>query len=234
MYRIAICDDELHCRTEIAKMTEDILRIEGIPCNISEFESGPELLAAISSGREFHVLLLDVIMEELDGMELAAALRRQEDKTSVIFISCNLEMALRGYEVGALRYLSKPLARERLQEALLFCYQTIQEKREILLPTEKGQRRISLSDLVYAEAQGRNVELQLVNERESVSMKISELETMLSEKQFVRCHRAYLVNLAYIQYIRCYEIELKNGDSLPVSRQRFLFTKQRLVDYLEA
>ena len=58
-------------------------------------------------------------------------------------------MALRGYDVSAARYLAKPLQTERLREALLYCYKTFCEKKEILLPTEKGQSKLAPSSILY-------------------------------------------------------------------------------------
>ena len=84
---------------------------EGLACSVSTYESATALLDAIQGGAQFHILLLDVMMEGLDGMELAAALRELGNSTAIIFISSNREMAMRGYEVSAARYLAKPIQR---------------------------------------------------------------------------------------------------------------------------
>lgn len=60
-----------------------------------------------------------------------------------------------------------------------------------------------------------------------------ELEALLPQTQFVLCHRAFLVNLAYAKYIRCYEVELQNGLLVPVSKHRYAETKQKLIQYLK-
>lgn len=92
---IAICDDEsLDCQ-RIATLTEKILRDEKLPCEVSCYSNGAELLSAVRGGVKFQILLLDVIMDGLDGIELAAALRELGDNTAIIFISVNREMAMR-------------------------------------------------------------------------------------------------------------------------------------------
>ena len=139
---IAVCDDELIDRQQASTLTNEIMETEGLTCSVSLYESATSLLTAIQGGAQFNILLLDVMMEGLDGMEFAATLRKLGDSTAIIFISSNREMALRGYEVSAARYLAKPLREEQLREALLYCYKTFCEKKEILLPTTKGQRRI--------------------------------------------------------------------------------------------
>ncbi len=231
---IAVCDDDDPDCRQIARLAGEILDGEGFSCTISTYASSTELLDVISSGTEFSVLLLDVLMEELDGMELAARLREQKKRTAIIFISCNREMALRGYEVDALRYLAKPLDRERLREALLcFCQRQL-EQRDILLPTADGQRRISLPDILFAETWGRGVRLAMTSGQVEINLKISELAAILPQREFVLCHRTILVNLSHVQSIRHCELELTTGDVLPVSKYRQRTVEGMLLRYLDA
>ncbi|MDD6188741.1 MAG: LytTR family DNA-binding domain-containing protein [Clostridiales bacterium] len=230
---IAVCDDEACDRQQIAGLVNETMLEEGLSCRITSFESGTGLLSAIQNGAQFQILLLDVMMDGLDGMELASALREKGDYTAIIFISSNREMAMRGYEVEALRYLAKPVDRARLREALMFCCRTRLEQKEILLPTASGQRRILLSDLIYAETWERGVRLILKDGQTETGMKISELAAMLPERQFVFCHRTILVNLAFIQSIRYCELELKSGAALPVSKYRQSEIRKQLMRYLE-
>lgn len=231
---IAICDDESTDRQQAADLTHKIMETEGLACDLSSYESATALLTAIQNGTQFHILLLDVMMDGLDGMELAAALRELGDSTAIIFMSTNREMALRGYEVSAARYLAKPLREEQLREALLYCYKTFCVKKEILLPTAKGQRRIPLSDILYVEAMERVTRLVLTDRLEEVSMKFSDWPALLPERQFQPCHRSYLVNLEHIAYIRSRDLELTTGEVLPVSRYRVEDLQKRFVAYLRS
>lgn len=118
MFYIAICDDEQMDREQIQKLTQKICESEAIPIKIVCFENAQELFLSIrSGGGDYHLLLLDIIMPEQDGMALARQLRQQEIKTSLIFISNSREMALKGYEVNAQRYLVKPIDESLLREA---------------------------------------------------------------------------------------------------------------------
>lgn len=135
---IAICDDEPKDLAEIESITKELLQTEDISCGISKFGDAASLRSEIEGGTSFDILLLDVMMECLNGMELAAALRKQGHDASIIFISSNREMALLGYEVSAVRYLAKPVQRAKLQEALLHCCRKQFAQKEILLPTSEG------------------------------------------------------------------------------------------------
>lgn len=229
---IAICDDEPDDLNELEDMTKELLEANKIFCGISRFGDAVSLLSSIENGAKFDILLLDVMMKNLNGIELAASLRSQGNDASIIFISTSREMALSGYEVSAARYLAKPVQREKLQEALLYCFRTRLAQKEILLPTTDGQRRIVISDLIYIEPWNRGTRLVLVSGECRTGAKISELERMLPKERFAFCHRTLLVNLAYVQSIRYCELTLKNGQTLPVSKYRQAQLKESLLRYL--
>ena len=95
--RLAVCDDEPAFCDQIVEWTREILQQERIEADIDRFESARALLKAMEAGASFSILLLDVVMDGMDGMALAAALRAQGQRMPIVFISNNREMALRGY-----------------------------------------------------------------------------------------------------------------------------------------
>lgn len=231
-FHIAVCDDEPSDLREIAALARKILKEEKEPNRFSLYHGGGELLSAVRDGAKYHLFLLDVMMDDMDGMELARRLRDMGDDTAIIFISSNREMALKGYEVAAVRYLEKPVRPEQLQEALLFCRKKIYEKKGILVPASRGQRRIPLSGILYGEALEREVSLHLINGQETLAMKFSDFTALLPHGQFALCHRSYVVNLASVAYIRSRELELATGDILPVSKYRRKQVEEAFLDYL--
>lgn len=232
--QLAVCDDGALDRAQIGRMAGELLREENIAAQITCYDSAAALLSAIRAGKAFDILLLDVMMEGMDGMELAAALRAGHEDAAIIFISSNREMALRGYEVSALRYLAKPVEREKLREALLYCAASREKKRPLALPTASGgQSRVDPSAIVYVEAWERGVRLDLGAEKLEVKIPISQFAAMLPEGQFAYCHRTLLVNLAYVRHIRFYELELSSGERLPISKYRYPQLKSEFLGYLK-
>lgn len=229
---IAICDDVKEDRIQVANITEEILKSVEIPCSITGYDSAKALLDGIHSGAQYSILLLDVMMDEQNGIELARLLRAGHDKTDIIFISTNLEMAMCGYEVNAARYLAKPIDRDKLKEALLYCYEKWREKKEILIPIDQGLHRISFSDIQYVEAYDRGTLFMLSGELMRSRLKLSEVETMLSESLFFQCHRGFIVNLSSIKGIRCYEFVLKSGLTIPIGKARYNECYKRFVNFL--
>ena len=232
-FNIAVCDDEPNTLEIIAGMTKQICEEESIRPNISCFESGRELLDAISGGKSYDLLLLDVMMPQQDGMELAQLLRKDSFDGSIVFISSNREMALRGYEVSAARYLAKPIEEERLREALLYCFAQVQTSRELLVPVNGGTQRFRTEEIMYIETQGRGCRVVREQGVCVTAMRISEFEEKLSDSGFIRCHQGFLVNMRFICVVRAAEVELMNGDCIPVSKHRTQEVRKQFFSWME-
>ena len=231
---IAVCDDLRTDRERAVDLAQRILSREGLLCRIDAFDSGKALLSAIQGDASYDILLLDVMMDALSGMALAAELRRQGDKTAIVFISSNREMALQGYEVSAVRYLAKPVDEIKLTEALLHCYQDLQEKKEILIPTDHGQYRISLCNIQFIESYDRGTKFVLTDETVETKLRFMDAQATLLRTAFIQCHRTYLVNMAQVKRIRPYEFELKSGVRVPISKYRYSEVNDRFFDYFSS
>ena len=202
VFKIAICDDEPNDLHLLIEKTERVLEREKIPYEILPFESAQMLLEDMEKGKEeYHLLILDIVMDGLNGMELAAALRRQGEHVCVIFVSANREYALMGYEVEAARYLAKPVDEEKLLEGILYCRGKCLRKKELLVNTGKEMRRIPIHKLAFVETNGKGALLTAEGEKIKCRMSISELEQELEHLDFCRCHQSFLVNLSYVEEI---------------------------------
>ena len=232
-FYIAVCDDEQADRKYITKMTDTICKKEEIPSEIFCFASAEELLQAMQNGKQYDLLLLDVVMPAQGGMEVARKLRKNEMETPIVFISSNREMALQGYEVDATRYLAKPVNEERLREALLFCYGQRQKSKELLLPIYGGIRKVAPKDICYIEIIGRKCRIRQEKEEWDTSLSIEELEEMLLNQGFVRCHQSFLVNCRYVRDFRTSSMELTDGRSVPVSKHRIKEVREAFFEYMK-
>ena len=232
LLQIAVCDDIEADANAVSKMTKELLLRMQYPCVIHEFKEAKELLGQIKNGVQYQLLLLDVVMEEMNGIELAAELRKKGRDTSIIFMSTNRDMALLGYEVSAARYLAKPVQEEKLQEALDYCLKCWNNKKEMIVPTTRGQQKISLSDIRYVEAHERGSHIVLDGEVVKTKLKFSEITSLLPQSGFIQCHRAYVVNVAQTKRIRPYEFEMKSGEIVPISKYRYSEVNRLFVECL--
>ena len=158
-------------------------------------------------------------------------MREIGDNVDIIFISSTAEYALDGYRVQALRYIKKPVDIDTLREALLI---SVSKHSFIggLTVSSKGQTfTIDFKDVLYIESCRRDIDIHLTDKIITTHMKISDIERLLPEKDFFRCHRSYIVNFTYMEAIERYQITMKNGDILSVSQQLYSDTKSRFSNH---
>jgi DNA-binding LytR/AlgR family response regulator len=188
----------------------------------------------------YDLLMLDVRMPRLDGLELARLLLRFSDPPSVVFVTAYDEHALEAFEVRASDYLLKPPSADRLGETL----ERVQESRSAnraptddlsTVPVELNgtTRMVERSDIAWVEAQGDYVRLHAVGgANHLVRLPISLLAERWADYGFVRIHRGYLVSIRHIT-----ELSSEAGAStvrvgqteLPVSRRHNRELRDRLV-----
>lgn len=185
-YRMAVCEDDETVREGICGFCDRILTEEQIPHQIAAFSSAEELEACLAENRgsdepAFHLLILDILMGEKTGMELAMELREEDDATGIIFITGCEEYMGMGYDVQAIQFLVKPLNWEKLKKALLNDWR--KKGRQDLLLIKKGRQslQLPLSGILYAEADGNHgIRIILKEGEESFPVSLSELEEMAS------------------------------------------------------
>ena len=229
MFRVAICDDEATSLQLNKLLTEKILQEEGINYEIETFTDMESMTATVTKpGQSFDVLLSDILATGMNGIEAAEKLRQVGDKLDIIFISTTAEYALEGYRVQALRYLKKPVDVEKLREALLQAHQKRAHKGGLSVTSEGKVYNINFKDILYIESNARDIELVLKYRKLVSHGKISDIEKLLPEDRFFRCHRSYIINLTEIDTIERYQATMKNGDVIPISQQQYTETKNRL------
>lgn len=233
-YHIAVCDDDPQLLLKLEHLTETILSEENIPFQVTCFQDSIRLLEEIMAHpKEYQLILLDILMETLDGMVLAERLRQSKVDIPIVFISSTSDFALRGYEVQAHRYLLKPVEKDKLKDAVLSCYNSYKEEKVIVLKCGNVFKKIAFAAIYYLEIKGHVLKVYLQNDTViTVSMKMAEAESRFPQNQFFRCHQSYMVNLAYIENISRYQITLISGTVIPVSKSRYMETRQVLLDYL--
>ncbi len=233
-YRLAVCEDDQIVRDGICRFCGETLTEENIAHEIASFSSAEELEAFLETGEQgFDLLVLDIKLEEKNGLELAKEVRRRNDRVSILFITGYEEYALAGYEVQPVHFLLKPLDWEKLREILLKDWRQKHRAQTVLL--EKGRRKIRLAvhSILYVETDGSHG-VQIILEDGSVKFPagMGELEGMLPKGQFVRCHNSYIVNPGRVQECTRQSFYLDDGEhKLPVSRKYLNACQKAFVSY---
>ena len=124
MYRVALCEDDAHCSVELETVCRAIFDKLMIEYELDVFDSSEAFLHAFSEEhRRFDLMLLDIVMAQPNGMELAQRIRREGAEGAIVFVTSNRDYALQGYDVGALHYLMKPVDQAVLERVISADYQ---------------------------------------------------------------------------------------------------------------
>ena len=231
--RVLVVDDELLARKRLLRLLSGMPEVEVV----GEAEDG-ETAAAMLAEEPVDVVLLDIQMPGISGLELSALL--DEDAGSVVFCTAHPEHALDAFGVGAADYLLKPVDAGRLREAL----DRVRKRREapvagdgsvgrLALPTRRGVRLVDRSALRSAVFDGTILRVQLAEENLLVDWTLRHLEDCLGGGPFLRVHRRALVNLDRVDVLENLETggylaHLDVGKPVQVSRQVARELRRRL------
>ena len=162
MLRIAICDDEQEAVESHKKAVEAALGLCRAVGEIITYTRSDNLFCDIvEDGFHFDLILLDIEMPGMDGMELARLLRGKGDRTEIIFVTGIPDYAPEGYDLEAVSYLVKPVKRERLCTALDRAREKAGRRNAILAPVCAGElERIYVSDISFLEGAGHETILR--------------------------------------------------------------------------
>ncbi len=232
MVNIVICENDKNDQEFVKAKVVEILDDLDIEYEIKVYNSGDDLLEGYDKYTD--IILLDIQMDGLDGMETARKIREFDDNVEIIFITSFVEYALEGYEVNAYRYLLKPVKDENLRTSLINCLNDRNfVKRSIVIKEGDTRIKISLKDIMYIEVQGNDITVHTLKDTYRTKGTMSNFETEINSNMFVRCHKSYLVNLEYIKSIKRYTSILVNDEEVPLSRNKYKEIKDRFFEMIE-
>jgi len=243
--KVVIADDETPARSRVRDLLEDCASSFPIEL-VGEAASGRELLSLLGK-TPADVVLLDIRMPEMDGLEAAQHLLKFPEPPSVIFTTAYNDHALKAFELHAVDYLVKPIRLRRLHDALtraraitplsLDVLQRIApEPRKHLSAQERGKvMLIAVSDIRYLRAELKYVTVRTAAREHLVEESLSRLEQEFTDR-FVRIHRSCLVAKEHITGFEKDSMEagesrwtvMLNGldEKVPVSRRQQHIVKE--------
>ena len=234
--RIAVCDDEREIREDVGQKIGRFLP----EAEVCLYESAEQLLAEKNMP---DILFLDIKMSGMSGMELAEKLRSRDKDVTIIFLTALEEYVYRAFDVGAFHYLLKPVDAVKFYEVLKKAADECRRIREaagqpeecaeasLTVRNKAWTEKVYLSEIVYLEVFNRKVTLHKMQEKLEFYGRLTELESRLGA-DFVRCHRAYIVNLRYVRRYDAAGITLENGDSVLMAKTKYAEFVRRYMEYI--
>ena len=156
----AICDDDKTDRILVGKILQEKMKNRREPLTIEYFECGEDLVEKYESGKQkYDLLILDIYMKYMDGMDAAKRIRRYDRNAAIIFLTTTPDYAVESYEVRATDYLLKPVSEGRMVEALNHFLEEHYPKvrQSLLMISGSSGRRIAYDDILYIESRRMNL-----------------------------------------------------------------------------
>lgn len=232
MYRIAVCDDEPIFLTQISEMIFDILSSMGKPCEIGKFSSAAELKNVLRKApTAYSILVLDIMLDEENGVDFAECLRAAGNSVPVIFISSSEKFVLDAYSAEPVGYVLKPVSSQRLEEALNRALRHLAPK-AIVIDTPATTVSLPVQEITFIEVINKELLIHLEDGTVTrICKTLSSVKEILPKDLFVQCHRCYIVSLQAIRSIRRFEITLKTCETIPVSKYCYKDVQEQLQQY---
>lgn len=218
-------------RTELSKLLPEE--------NIFHASTASEAVSMIESGR-FSLVLLDIELSDTTGFAIAEYIDKHHKELPYVFLTGHAGYALDSFDFEPLDFLTKPIDFMRLNKT----FDRFENKKtkpkvtRISINTEDGIELFRVEDILFVEKRGRKNYLQTVDGRSyAVNYSLSEIELVLEEYSFFRCHQSFLVNLASVtgikttQFGRAFVASLAGGTEVPISRAKYPLFKDRLKEY---
>ena len=235
MITCAMCDDELPFAEQLRSLVMAYAKKKRVELQAETFASAEELLEEIENGAGFEILFLDIEMRKMDGIELGKKLRERSYQTLIIYVSGYDQYMRQLFEAEPFRFLSKPLKQEELENVLDKAFERISRFHRELFTIRFGKNVVNLlcRDIVYLESYKRKGIVHTVRGEYEYYHKLDEAEEELLaiSADFVRIHKAYLVNMEHVEAFQYEKLALRDGTILSISEAHRANVRSRFWEW---
>ena len=230
--KIAICDDEANQIEYLTDVVTTWAKKNRHAVEIKPYSAAKSLLFDYCEEKDFDILLLDIEMPGMSGVELAKAVRKENATVQIVFITGYYEYFSDGFDVSALHYLIKPADERKLMPVLDRAVSNLTyRQRAVLLTSPEGDVKVSLADIYYVESENVHVAVHTVSGVYRSRISLAKFAEQLDET-FIKVHRSYIVNLKYVKKITRTDITMVSGDLVPISRGMYDEVHAALIKFL--
>lgn len=230
-FKIAIIDDENSIRKLYASYVEIWSHERGYTCDVAYFESGEEFLFKYEDDSNYDILLLDIEMKDMSGVDLARILRDKGDGVSIIFISGYGEYIGSGYDVEALHFLIKPINQDKLSQVLDKAVEKSDKQDHfIVVKSEETVVKLYLKDIYCIENDHNYIIISYKSNFYRVRMTMKDIENLLDDR-FYRISRSEIINIEYIDNFNSEMVNLENGRVIFIPKGAFEKLNKKIISY---
>lgn len=227
MLRVAICDDETVILSKIDELARVFFRTHCVDCKIQAYQSSENLLYDLQDGINYDLLLLDIEMPGIDGMDLAKVILDTMPAAKIIFITSHLEYAITAYEFSVFRYIPKNVIDEKLPPALEDYYKLYRLERNEFYTVEikNHVEQLPYREILYILKEGKYAVFHLTGGKiQSVRKTLTQVFEEMSKEYFCFADRGCIVNLANV-------VGIDDTGILFPDDQRITISKANISDF---
>ncbi len=222
----AVCDDDGHVHDAVEGLMRLYGEARGLSCELRHLYSAEELLA-FEGTPDF--LLLDIDMPGMDGIEAARALERQGKDYRIVMLTGREDRYKDAFKIGAFRFVTKPIVKEELFEAVDGVLERLAGMRKIRACLDGVEREIFQKDILYLMAEGNAVHIFTERSDYRSEQPLKQWAAQLDPGLFFACHRSYIVNLRKVLSLENGAAVLATGEKVPVARRSKKALEQELL-----
>jgi len=202
MLNFVICDDNQNAINRFIKMLESIIIKHNLDGQISFSTTIPTELLSYIENNHIDVAILDIDFknEKTSGLKIAEEIRKRNKNTYIIFITAHLEFGLIAYKYKTFDYIAKPITLERLEDTILRLFEDIKEDNEKYVRLNNNKTIIPENNIKFIQKDGMKLVFHTDTRDYTTYNSFNKIGSNLP-KQFVRCHKSYIVNLKKISDI---------------------------------
>ena len=199
------------------------------------FSNPFDMLDEIHKNGAPDIALLDICMPGILGTEVAREiLSGGEENTDIIFLTTSSDFAVEAFSLRAYDYLTKPYTESRLNDTLERVFEKRRDRDYVTVSCGKEIHRINVYKVLYIEAKNHGAEIHLTSGKcLKTYTTLTELRTLFLEKTnaFIAVGASYIINLNHVKSLLAAELEMSNGDLIPVPRRLRGETKKLYFDF---
>ena len=225
--KIAVCDDE----NKIVEEITSFIKKDFPACEVKAYSDGEAFLAASEERPE--VLLLDIDMPGISGMEVAAALTREKVSTLIVFVTAHDELVYDSFKYHPFAFVRKKFLEDELKTVLSDCEKQLESRnKNFVFQNASKLVTLSQSEILYFEGQANYLAIHTLSDEYKMRSTMAGVEKELEDSDFLRIHKGFLVNLEHIRVLKTEELELDNGTVLPIGKSYSEAAKKSILKYM--
>lgn len=240
MLKIMLCDDDQNDLRALQVLLEEYWRVKGlIPADTYVTQSPEELIKRVKAGIDYDIYILDVLMEEKDGISLGKEIRQYAEQSIIIYVTSSPEFALGAFGIYASGYLLKPVSPRLFAECMDRAVKRVSWRQDVTLVVKSREGIVTLDagKLMWVENIARVMHYHMENGEVIESVYIrrpfeEQIKELLQDFRFIQTHKSFVINAKYVEKMLQRDFIMTNKTIIPISRSNLGMVRKSYLDYL--